>query len=119
MNSLLRIAGIIFLSAGVILTFKPHFFGKFSTPPDAYQIIEKRARWGMLIGLGGFMLFYNNWISGGPIITALLASLTAGIIIARLAGLVVDGFFIKQLYWLLIELAALLIFGILFWKQTH
>lgn len=114
-----KIAGIIFLGAGFILTIKPGFFGKFLTSPDAYQIIEKRARWGMLIGLGGFMLFYTNWTSWGPIITALLASLTAGIIIARLTGLVLDGFFTKQLYWLLTELAALLSLGILYWKQTH
>jgi len=28
-----------------------------------------------------------------------------------------DGFFVKQLYWLLMELAALALFGFFYWKQ--
>jgi hypothetical protein len=113
-----KISGVIFLSAGFILAIKPDFFGKFSTSLDAYQMIEKRVKWGMLIGLGGFMIFYNNWTCWGLTATALLASLTFGVILARLTGMVLNGFLAKQLYWLLIELVALVIITLLYWKQT-
>ena len=118
MNLLLKISGVILLSAGLILAIKPDLFSKFSTSVDAYQMIEKRVKWGILIGLGGFMIFNNTWTSWGSLAAGLLVSLTLGIIIARLTGLVSDGFFIKQLYWLLIEMIALIIFGFLYWKQT-
>ena len=120
MNLFLKISGAVLFIAGFILAFKPDLFGKFSTPVDPYQMIEKRVKWGILIGLGGFMIFHNNnWTSWGLITTALLAALTIGIIIARLTGFLLNGFFTKQLYWLLMELVVLLIFGFLYWKQKH
>lgn len=118
MNLLLKISGVILLIAGFMLAIKPDFFGKFSTFINPYQMIEKRVKWGMLIGLGVFLILHNNWASWGPIAMVLLISLTLGIILARLTGFVLDGFFIKQLFWLLIELAALLIFGFFYYKQT-
>lgn len=45
MNSLLKISGVILLSAGLILAIKPDLFSKFSTSVDAYQMIEKRVKW--------------------------------------------------------------------------
>lgn len=105
------------LILGFILTFIPDIFGKFSMPIDAYQMIEKRVKWGLLIGFGIFLIFHNNWTSWGLIVTALLTALTIGVIVARLTGLVMNGFFTKQLWWLLIELVALIVFGFLYWKQ--
>lgn len=119
MHLFLKISGVILLIAGLSLAIKPEIFSKFSPFIDPYQMIEKRVKWGMLIGLGGFLLFHTNWASWGLIATALLTSMTLGIIIARVIGFVLDGFFIKQLYWLLMELVALLIFGFLYWKQTQ
>lgn len=118
MNLLLKISGVILLIAGFMLTIKPDFFGKLSTSIDPYQMIEKRVKWGMLIGLGVFLTLPNNWASWGSIAMVLLFSLTLGIILARLTGFVLDGFFIKQLFWLLIELIALFIFGFFYYKQT-
>jgi hypothetical protein len=73
----------------------------------------------MLIGFGGFVVYNNDWSSWGLLTTVLLASVTLGIILARLTGFVLDGIFIKQIYWLQIEVAALIIFGFLYWKQKH
>ncbi|WP_420151058.1 hypothetical protein [Spirosoma sp.] len=119
MNFLLKLVGIGLLVTGLVLAIKPDFFGKFSTFLNAYQMIEKRVKWGVLIGMGGFMIVYNNWISWNLLITALLLSITLGIIVARLIGFVLDGFFIKQFYWLLIEIVALIIFWLLYWKQRN
>lgn len=117
MNVVLKILGILFFIAGFLLTLKPDLLGKFSSSIDAYQMIEKRVRWGLLVGLGLFLVFNSNWNSWGLGITALLFAITLGIIISRLTGFVKDGFFIQQLWWLLIELFALLLFGFLYWRQ--
>jgi hypothetical protein len=119
MNFLLKIAGVILLVTGLVLAIKPDFFGKFSTSLDAYQMIEKRVKWGMLIGMGGFLIFYNNWVVWNVLATALLITITLGIIIARSIGFVLDGFFTKQFYWLFIEIGALILFGLLHWKQRN
>ncbi|GAB3953393.1 hypothetical protein GCM10028805_37020 [Spirosoma harenae] len=119
MNFLLKLVGVGLLATGLVFAIKPDFFGKFSTSPDAYQMIEKRVKWGLLIGMGGFMIAYTNWASWNLLATALLLSITLGIIIARLIGFALDGFFTKQFYWLLIEIVAFISFGVLYWKQRN
>lgn len=113
----LKIAGYILLLAGFIFTFKPDLLSKFPESVDAYQMIEKRVKWGLLIGLGLFLIFQNNWTSWGVLTTALIITLTLGIIISRLVGSILDGFFVKQLWWLLIELVVLSIFVFLYGRQ--
>lgn len=117
MNVVLKILGILLFITGFSLTLKPDFVGKFPASIDAYQMIEKRVRWGFLVGLGLFLTFYSNWNSWGLSITAFIFAITLGIIISRLTGFVKDGFFIQQLWWLLIEFFVLLLFGFLYWKQ--
>lgn len=117
MHIILKIAGFLFLLLGIIFTLKPELLDKFPASITPYEIIEKRVKWGLLMGLGIFVLYQTDWTSWRLIATALLATLTLGIIIARLTGFVLDGFFIKQLWWLLIELVVLLLFGFLHWKQ--
>lgn len=119
MNLFLKISGVILVIAGFLLAIKPEIFSKFPASTDAYQMIEKRVKWGILIGVGVFLMLNSNWESWSIIATVLLSSLTLGIILARLTGFVLDGFFVKQLYWLLMELVALIIFGVLYWKQTY
>lgn len=119
MNLLLKITGVVLLIAGFVLAFKPDLFGKSTPPIEPYQMIENRVKWGMLIGLGGFLIFYNSSASWSLTATVLLSALTIGIIIARLIGFILDGFFTKQLYWLLMELAFLLALGLVYWKQKH
>ncbi|WP_207435954.1 hypothetical protein [Sabulibacter ruber] len=119
MNSFLKISGTILLIAGFVLAIKPNLFGNFSTPVDAYQMIEKRVKWGLFIGLGVFLLFHRDWASWGLITAGFLTALTFGVILARLTGFVLDGFITKQLWWLLIEFVALMLFGFLYWKQNN
>jgi len=116
MNVVLKILGILLFVAGFLLTLKPDLMGKFPASVDAYQMIEKRVRWGLFIGLGLFLTFHSNWNSWGLDITSLLFALTLGIIISRLTGFLMDGFFVQQLWWLLIEFVGLLFFGFLYWK---
>lgn len=116
MNMLLKISGAILLMAGIILAYSPGLISTRPIPTDPYQLIEKRVRWGFVIGLGLLLLFHHQWTPWGVTVSALLVALTTGIILARLLGMVLDGFFAKQLLWLAIELGVLLIFGILYGK---
>jgi len=116
MNLSLKISGVVLLIAGFILTIKPDLLAKFAASVDGYQMIEKRVKWGILIGLGIFLIYYHNGNSWKSLVAALVTALTFGIIIARLAGFVLDGFFVRQIWWLLIELAVFTIFGFLYWK---
>lgn len=116
MNVFLKISGIILLIMGLILVFKPHSFSKFPVPADGYIIIEKRVKWGLLIGFGIFLFFCSNWKSWGLIVTALLTALTIGVIAARLTGFVLDGFFVRQLYWLGLEFTVLVFLLYLYLK---
>lgn len=77
---------------------------------------EKRIIWGIFIGLGLFTIFYyqiDSWKTG---IFGLLSALTLGIMISRIIGLIIDGFFAKQFLWLGIEFLFLVIFAFFFWK---
>ena len=116
MNLLFKIIGIILLIAGFVLTIKPNLITTIPESITSYQMIEKRVMWGILIGLGIFGIFHHQIDSWKPGVFALLSAVTLGIIIARIVGLLMDGFFIQQLWWLLIEAAALLVFGFFYWK---
>ncbi len=114
MNVFLKIIGAVLLVSGCILTYKPNLVRKIPLPENPYQMIEIRVTWGFLIGLGILFIIYNQWPVWKLTATALLFFLTLGIIIARLFGFILDGYFSKQLLWLTIEIVALIIFGILY-----
>lgn len=114
MTVALKIIGVFFLIAGCVLTYKPTIINKNSLPKNAYQIIEVRVKWGFVIGLGIFLISYDQWSNWNLLVYSVLFFITLGIIIARLFGFVLDGFFSKQLLWLTIEIVALLLFGTLY-----
>ncbi|MFC5284673.1 DUF4345 family protein [Pedobacter alpinus] len=119
MTFFLKIVGVILLIGGCVLTYKPNLISKIPLPENPYQMIEMRVRWGFLIGLGILFIFFNQWSDWKLTVCALLFFLTLGIIIARLFGFVLDGFFSKQLLWLTIEVVVLIIFGILYRYADH
>ncbi|MGJ8550576.1 DUF4345 family protein [Winogradskyella undariae] len=114
MNLFLKIIGTVLLVSGCVLTYKPNLMSKIPLPENPYQMIEVRVKWGFLMGLGILFIFYNQWSGWKLTVCALLFFLTLGIIIARLFGFVLDGFFSKQLLWLTVEIVVLIIFGILY-----
>lgn len=114
MMFLLKFLGCILFFVGLALVLKPNFFSTSSANMDGYKTIEKRVLWGFLLGISFFLLFFSAWYSWKMVIVGLLIALTAGIITARIIGLVLDGFFKKQLYWLFIELMVLIILGFLY-----
>jgi hypothetical protein len=119
MTFFLKIIGVILLITGSVLTYKPNIISKIPLPENPYQMIEMRVKWGFLIGLGILFIFFNQWSDWKLTVCALLFFLTLGIIIARLFGFVLDGFFSKQLLWLIIEVVVLIIFIILYRYADH
>lgn len=114
MTVFLKLIGTALLIAGCVLTYNPNLISNIPLSENPYQMIEVRVKWGFLIGLGILFTFSNQWSDWKLTVCALLFFLTLGIIIARLFGFVLDGFFSKQLLWLTIEIIALIIFGILY-----
>lgn len=114
MTFFLKIIGVILLIAGCVLTCKPNIISKITLPEDTYRIIEMRVRCGFLVGLGFFLIFHPQSSDWKLTVCSLFFFLTLGIIIARLFGFVLDGFFSKQLLWLTLEIVALIIFGTLY-----
>ncbi|RXG32339.1 DUF4345 family protein [Leeuwenhoekiella marinoflava] len=114
MTVFLKIIGTVLLIAGCVLTYKPNLISNIPLSENPYQMIEVRVKWGFLIGLGILFIFYTQWSDWKLAVCAVLFFLTLGIIIARLFGFVLDGFFSKQVFWLTIEIFALIIFGILY-----
>lgn len=119
MKILLNFSGIILLFVGFALVLKPNFFSTSTVAADGYKMIERRVVWGFLLGIGLFLLFFNAWYSWKMTVLGLLIAFTAGIMIARVTGLALDGFFKKQVYWLLIELAGLIIFVFLYFLSRE
>jgi|GEM_PF-1010823 len=117
MNIIFKISGIILIISGIILTCKPDLISSSPAPLNGYDMIEKRVKWGLLIGLGIFPIFHQQWAHWSLTIWALFSALTLGIIVARLLGFILDGLFAKQMLWLLIELVVLAIFAFLYWRQ--
>lgn len=119
MNVFLKITGAVLLVSGCIFTYKPNLVSKIPLPKDPYQMIEMRVLWGFLIGLGIFFSFHEQWNALKLTACSLLFCLTLGIIIARLFGFILDGYFSKQLLWLITEIIVLIIFGILYTYADH
>ena len=119
MNILLKILGVILLIAGFFLVYKPALIGTSSFPSEPYQRIEHRVKWGFLVGVGLFFVFQDQWNSLRPPFFALLSALTIGIMIARIMGVFLDGFYGRQMLWLGIELGFLILFFIEFLNNIN
>lgn len=114
---MLKILALILILGGLIMTYKPGLISHSPVQGIGYELIEKRVKWGFLIGLGIFLMFHPQWADWVLTVWALLSALMIGIIIARLFGFVLDGLFAKQVLWLLIEVAILGVVVFLYWRQ--
>lgn len=116
MNIILKILALILIIAGIMLACKPDLISSYPEQLTGYKMIEKRVKWGFLIGLGIFLGFNTQWKCWGLTFCGLLSALTLGVIIARILGFILDGLFAKQMLWLLIELIIAIVFSFLYWR---
>lgn len=108
----LKVVGVIVLIVGFVMAFSPKFFSDSSNSVDAYSSIEASVKWGFLIGFGALLVAHNQLTPWLVTLSALLFWLTAGIVSARLIGIVRFGLVGNQWLWLLIEVLALIAFGL-------
>ncbi|WP_414601173.1 DUF4345 family protein [Algoriphagus sp. NG3] len=97
MTVFLKIFGAVLLIAGCVLTYKPNIISNIPLSENQNQMIEVRVKWGFLIGLGILLIFYNQWSNWKLVVCAVLFFLTFGIVVARLHGIALDGFFFKTI----------------------
>jgi len=110
---LLKLLGALLVLAGLLFSFMPDIiFGAPQDVLDTYQGIERRVRWGLLIGVGLLLLMYeqkNSW----PLTLATAALwITTGFLIARFIGLFVEGMDNqKQWFWVAFEVLIIVAAG--------
>lgn len=119
MGTLLKILGIMAILVGLLLSYKPDLLHSSPMPSDAYLAIERRVKWGFLIGLGTGLCFHPYLWPWRLFFPGILMALILGIIIARLFGFALDGFFVKQLQWLAIECVTWILFAFWYFKVAQ
>lgn len=109
--------GLMICVIASILIINPSLLGGANLDNlDAYQSIEQRVKWGLFLGLGLLFMFNTQWSSWLTIVMAVLFYITAGVIVARACGFVLDGIVGNQWLWMIIELVLLFAFGFFYWK---
>lgn len=117
MSLFTKISGILLFIAGLVMAINPSLFNKLPASVNGYKLIEMRVKWGLLLGFGLFLVFPGFRSHWSISTISFLMALTAGVIIGRLLGFILDGFYSKQLWWLLIEFVALFLFGFLYYRK--
>ena len=113
----LQVAGFTLLLSGIILTYNPELVSSKPIPEGTFQAVERRVRWGFLIGLGMLLIFHHQVNPYLLTAAALGMTLTLGALISRVIGIVLDGLAPRQWMWVVVELAMVIGFG--FWYANQ
>lgn len=97
-NATRTIAGFGFIVVGLVLVSHPELINNKPIPTDRFEAIERRIWWGLIIGVGIALLWRHQWRPWQATLTATLASLVSGLLIARFVGIILDGSVARQ--WL-------------------
>lgn len=116
-NIFLQVAGVITILIGGVLSYHPELVTSAPIPDDPFQAIERRVRWGFVMGLGMLLLFHHQVTPLLFTFAALGMTLTLGALIARLIGIALDGSVLRQWMWVLIELILVIGFAVWYAKQ--
>lgn len=106
MMMVLQIAGGFVLAAGVLLAAVPELVNRFKGPNDTPLTVPKetgdaiarRIRWGWLIAVGYLLMYPPLGLGWLPVLVTLAVVSVAGIMTARLMGLMLDGLDMRQLF---------------------
>jgi len=113
----LQVAGFFILLLGIILSYYPELFSSKPIPEDTFRAIERRVRWGFLMGIGMLLIFHHQITPVLFTVAALGMTLTLGALIARVIGIALDGSVPRQWMWVLVELVMVIGFGVWYAKQ--
>lgn len=113
----LQVVGFIILVLGGILSYNPELVSNKPIPEDAFQAVERRVRWGFLMGAGMLLIFHHQITPYLFTIAALGTTLTLGALISRIMGIVLDGSVQRHWMWVIVELVMVIGFGIWYVRQ--
>jgi cell division protein FtsW (lipid II flippase) len=89
--SILRIFGGLLALGGLVLIFAPTLAYDPGPPPDAFAAVERRIPWGALLGFGLLLVFRTRLMPWAATVASFVLWMVVGVIIARLAGMALDG----------------------------
>jgi len=113
-NSLfIKLIGITLVVAGATLAWNPELVSNKPVPSDTFEATERRIWWGLLIGFGALLLFHHQLVPWQPTIAATLSALLFGLLIARLIGIILDGYAVKQ--WVNVGIEVVILVPLLWW----
>lgn len=108
----LRILGGLLAIAALVLAFAPTLVSDPGPAPDLFEATERHVRWGLLVGVGAFLVVRTKlrpfWIT----VLWLVFWLSAGYLVARLIGIGLEGAgSVMQWVWAAVELAICAVIG--------
>ncbi|GEA58826.1 DUF4345 family protein [Vibrio comitans] len=115
----LQVAGFIVLLLGAVLSYNPELVSSKPIPEDTFQAIERRVRWGFVMGIGMLLMFHHQVSPFLLTAAALGMTITIGALISRGIGIVIDGSSPRQWMWVVVELAMVIAFAVWYVKQRY
>lgn len=116
-----QLAGIALALVGVVMSVFPDWFGPLtrSIEPGAelFDVIERRIRGGMVLGLGLLFVARTQLRPWGDSIASLVVYVVLGALLARVFGLMVDGTEGRQWLYVAIEGAILAVAAAWLWRS--
>lgn len=113
----LQVVGFFILLLGAILSYNPELVSNKPIPQDPFQAVERRVRWGFLMGVGMLLIFHHQVTPFLFTLAGLGMTLTLGALIARVIGIVLDGSVPRHWIWVLVEIVMIIGFGVWYVKQ--
>ncbi|MEO0812613.1 MAG: hypothetical protein AAFY60_07095 [Myxococcota bacterium] len=116
-----KVLGWVLLVLGTVATLVPEWFAPLTradTPSsDLFEIVERRVRGGMLLGLGLVLVGVSGFRPWSTSIPSAVFYLLTGALTARVFGIMVDGAVPKQ--WMLVAIEAALMTGAALWMWRN
>jgi hypothetical protein len=102
--------GALACLGGLVLVLAPTLVSDPGPAADTFEAIERRVRWGALAGLGALLLVHTRLRPWPTTVAMAVLMVTAGFLVARIIGLVLDGMDSgRQWMWTGIEVAIVLV----------
>ena len=108
-----QLLGAILIFVGIVLVSNPELLSNKPIPDDIFRAVERRVWWGLFISAGVMLVFHHQPQPWLLIFVAASASITLGLLVARLIGILLDGSVLKQWFWVAVE--AVILVGLVCW----
>jgi hypothetical protein len=116
---LLRVIGVLGGAAGLVLAAVPTLVSDPGLATDTYEAIERRVWWGAVAGFGALLATLRSLRPWSVTLVSSLFWIVAGLLTARVIGLVLDGTdSTRQWMWTAVELAICVVAG-LYLRRTR